>query len=64
VDDGCQNAVHHVRIAYGDGHIRGPQPVEVEIRNFLQSKAIEYWRGTGMRKEKTPSTKGKRRNLG
>jgi len=46
VDDGCQNAVLHVRIADDHGHIQGPRPVEVEMLNFLQSKAIQFWRGT------------------
>ena len=45
VDDDCEDSVHQVRIRDEGAHIRSPHPVGVKISNFLQSKAIEFWRG-------------------
>ena len=45
MDDDCEDPVHQVRISDEGAHIRSPHPVGVKISNFLQSKAIEFWRG-------------------
>ena len=45
LDDDCEDAVHHVGISDEKAHSRSLHPVGVKIFNFLQSKAIEFWRG-------------------